>query len=165
MTYVRNETVRKVVPEKVMAKLPKVFSILPYDTTEMAARTYREDNRMIVNQYYSQPLNRADITKISKELKCDYALFIKIEAGPPRAKIGFLSSSFETTVTCDIRLLNVSTGKYVISKQIVKDGTSNGVYMFTPSFDVAYNEALEKALTEINFDPKIISGDMMPAEK
>lgn len=161
LTYVKNETVRKIVPEKVVTKLPKTyFTILPYDDTEMAVRTYREDNRMIVNQYYSKPLNRADIINIAKEVKCDYALFIKIETGFPRARIGLFARSFETTVTCDVRLLNISTGKYVLSKQIVKDGTSTSIVLGVPSFDHAYTEALTKALDELVLDDKIITAEL-----
>jgi len=153
MSYVNNEIVRTMVPEKVRAIFPKFkFDILPYDKTDMALRTYKEDNRMIVNQYYSQPVNRKDIQQIGQSLNADYALFIIITNGPPRVSSGLLSVSFKTTVTCDVRLLNIATGEYVVSKQIIKDGKSTAIYAGVPSFDKAYNEALEKALQELTID-------------
>lgn len=152
VTYVNNETVRRVIPEKAKKIFSSdKFTIIPFADTEMAARIYKEDNRMNVNQYFSQPFNRMDIQKISKDLNCDYALFITISNGPPRASSNLFSVSFKTSVTCDVRLLNIETGKYIVNKQIVKDGSSTSV-LGAPSFDHAYNEALEKALSELVID-------------
>jgi len=153
VTYVNNEKVRILVPEKTIPLFPRhLFTVLPFDKSSMALRTYKEDNRMVMNQYYSQPVNRSDIQKIAKELKADYALFIIISNGPPRVGAGLFSVSFRTTVTCDVRLLDVETGQYLASREIVKDGQSTAVYMGVPSFDNAYNEALEKALSELTLD-------------
>ncbi|MPM60463.1 hypothetical protein SDC9_107314 [bioreactor metagenome] len=153
MTYVNNETVRQLIPEKSKEKLPShLFKILPYEQTETALRTYKEDNRMIINQYYSQPVNRADIQKICKELGAEYALFITVNNSAPRVGAGLFTTSFRTTVSCDVRLLNVETGKYVFNKQIVKDGSSTSFYAGVPSFERAYREALEKALDELTID-------------
>lgn len=152
-TYANNENIRKLVPIKANELFPKsLFTVLPMDTTQTEMRTYREDNHMIFNQYYAQPLNRADIQKIAKGLSCNYALFITVNNDIPRVSAGFFSTSFKTTITCDVRLLNVETGKYVVSKQIMKDGSSTAVLAGVPSFDNAYNEALDKALKEINID-------------
>ena len=157
-TYANNETVRQLVPEKAKALFPDAkFNVLPLDTTTMELRTYKEDHRMIVNQYYSQPVNREDIQKIAKPLKCDYALFIIVTNDVPRVSSGLFSISFKTTVTCDIRLLDIDTGKYLTSKQIIKDGSSTAVYMGVPSFNNAYNEALNKALNEITIDTSLLT--------
>ena len=150
VTFVNNETVRQVLPEKIKAMVPNTIAILPFDQTEMALRTYKEDNRMVVNQYYSQPVNRLDIQKIGKALNLTHALFIIINNDAPRFSAGLFSTTFKTTVTCDVRLLNIETGNYITSKQIVKDGSSTSVYMGVPSFDRAYREALLKALEEVN---------------
>lgn len=153
MTYVNNETVRTLIPEKSKEKLPStIFNILPFEKTEMALRTYKEDNRMIVNQYYSQPVNRADIQKICKELGAEYALFITVNNSAPRFSAGLFSMTYRTTVSCDVRLLKVETGNYIFNKQIVKDGSSTAIYMGIPSFENAYREALGKALDELTVD-------------
>ena len=153
LTYVNNETVREMVPAKVKEKFPaNRFKILPYDDTNMALKIYKEENDMYVNEFFSQPIKRADLQKIAKELGCDYAFFIRIENSMPRVSAGLFSTSFRTTVTCDVRLLDVATGKYIVNKQIVKDGSSTAIYAGVPSFDRAYNEALEKALNEIKID-------------
>lgn len=158
VTFVNNETVRTLVPEKAKSLFPAArFNVLPFDTTTMELRTYKEDNRMNVNQYYSQPVNREDIQKISKSLNCDYALFLTITNDAPRFSAGLLSMSFKTTVTCDVRLLNVETGKYLTSKQIIKDGSSTSVYMGVPSFDRAYREALGRALDELTVDTSLMA--------
>lgn len=156
-TYVNNETVRKIVPEKTKAFFPETaFNVLPFDTTAMALRTYKEDHRMNVNQYYSQPINRQDMQSMSKDLNCDYALFVIINNDAPRVSAGMFSVSFKTTVTCDVRVLDVASGKYLSSKAITKDGSSTSVMMGVPSFDNAYNEALKKALDEMTIDTKLL---------
>lgn len=152
-TYANNENIRKLAPAKANELFPKTsFVVLPMDTTQTEMRTYREDNHMIFNQYYSQPLNRADIQKIAKGLNCNYALFITVNNDIPRVSAGLFSTSFKTTVTCDVRLLDVETGKYIVSKQIMKDGSSTAVLAGVPSFDNAYNEALDKAFKELTID-------------
>ena len=157
VTYANNETVRKLIPNKANDLFPaSSFTVLPFDTTTMEMRTYREDNRMVMTEYYSQPLNRSDIQKISKGLNCNYALFITVNNNTPRVSVGLFSITFKTTVTCDVRLLNVETGKYIVSKQIMKDGSSTAIYAGVPSFDNAYNEALEKALKEITIDTTLL---------
>ena len=152
IAYVSNETVRKLIPEKVSALFAKSrFMLLPFEETTMAVRTYREDNRMKDEDYYSDPLNRQDIVNILKPLKCDYAFIIKITNSDARWSQGAFSSSYKTTVTCDIRLLDIATNEYRISKQIIKDGKSTSV-LGSPSFDRAYNDALVKALDELKID-------------
>lgn len=148
-TYTNNEKVWSAIPAKTIPMFPRqLFTVLPFDQTTMAVRTYKEDNRMIQNQYVSTPLNRADIQKIGKELKCDYVLFLKVDNNPPRVGAGLFSISFKTTVTVDARLLNIETMQYLMSKAIVKDGSSTAIYMGVPSFERAYADALTKALDE-----------------
>jgi hypothetical protein len=158
VTFVNNETVRTKVPEKAKSLFPESeFNVLSFEKTTTALRTYKEDNRMVVNQYYSQPVNREDIRKIATNLGCDYALFIIITNDAPRlSSMSILHRTFATTVTCDVRLLNIKTGEYVISKQIIKDGTSTGVYVGVPSFDAAYKRALDKVLDELTVDTSLL---------
>ena len=157
VTYATNETVRKVVPEKAKSLFPsRSFNVLPFEQTALELRTYKEDHRMNVNQYYSQPVNRQDIQTIGKGLNCDYALFIIINNDAPRVSAGLFSVSFKTTVTCDVRLLDIASGKYLTSKAITKDGSSTAVVMGVPSFDNAYNEALGKALDELTIDTSML---------
>lgn len=164
-TYANNEKVWSAVPAKTIPMFPKqLFTVIPFDQTTMAVRTYKEDNRMIQNQYMSTPLNRSDIQKIGKELKCDYVLFLKVDNSPPRFGAGLFSMSFKTTVTVDARLLNIESGQYLISKAIVKDGSSTAVYMGVPSFENAYAEALSKALDEFQI-PKTTLLEMAAGTK
>ena len=149
LTYANNERIRAMVPEKTVPMFPKqIFNVLPFEETSMAVRTYREDNRMMSNPYYPTPMNRSDIQKIGKELNCDYVLWVKVLNGPPRIGAGLFSISASTTINTDVRLLNIETAKYLISKEIVKDGKSTAIYMGMPSFENAYIEALEKAFAE-----------------
>ena len=146
-TYVSNEKVRVLIPEKTIPIFPRtLFTVLPFDQTAMAVRTYKEDNRMVINQYVTTPMNRSDIQKVGKELKCDYVLWLKVNNAPPRVGAGLFSISFKTTVTVDVRLLNIETMQYLMSKEIVKDGSSTAIYLGVPSFDNAYSDALQKAL-------------------
>ena len=153
VTYVNNEDVQKLVPDKVKALFTEnQFAVLPFDTCQMALRTYKEDNHMIYNQYYSQPVNRQDIQKIAQGLNANYALFIIISNDAPRYSGGLFTHSFKTTVTCDVRLLDVAGGNYLVSKQIVRDGSSSSFVLGMPSFDNAYNDALKKALDDLTLD-------------
>jgi len=157
VTFVNNEMVRKTVPEKAKSLFPAAsFNVLPFDITSMELRTYKEDHRMNITPQYSQPVNRQDIQTISKNLNCDYALFIIITNEAPRVGAGLFSITFRTTVTCDVRLLDINTGKYLTSKQIIKDGSSTAIYMGVPSFDRAYRDALGKALDELTIDTSVM---------
>lgn len=157
VTFVNNETVREAIPKKAKELFPaKDFNLIPFETTTLELRTYKEDHRMNITPQYSQPVNRQDIQTIAKGLNCDYALFIIISNDAPRVSAGLFSVSFKTTVTCDVRLLDISTGNYLTSKQIVKDGSSTSVFMGVPSFDKAYREALEKALNELTIDTTLL---------
>ena len=154
LTYVDNETVRKLVPEKANKLFEETsIKVIPFEESMLALRTYLEDNRMIINEYYTQPLNREDLRKICKELEANYALLIKITNSAPRASSVLFTVTFKTTVTCDVRLLDNETNKYIVSKSIVKDGSTTSVAILgIPDFNNAYTSALKKALDEIEID-------------
>lgn len=153
VVFLNNEAVHVLIPEKAAEMFSKNrFKLLPFDQTERTMRTYKEDNRMIMNQYASMPLNRADFQTICKDLGADYALAISVTNGAPRASSALFVVTFKASITCDVRLLDINTGEYVISKQIVKDGTSSGTAFGMPSFDHAYNEALRMALDELTIE-------------
>ena len=154
ISFVNNETVRKLVPEKANLLFEGTdILVLPFEQSMSALRTYKEDNRMIVNEYYSTPLNREDLRKITDETGSNYALFIKVTNSSPRVNAILFTITYETTVICDIRLLNIATNKYIISKEIVKDGSSTSIAILgMPDFNNAYIEALKKSLEEMLAD-------------
>jgi len=128
------------------------FIILPTDATALEMRTYREDNHLLVDQYSSQFLTRAQILTVSKNLSCDYALFITLSNETPDIIYGFFSKYFKTNVTCDLRLLDVRTGRYLFTKKITKEGANGAPYTGVPSFDTLYNNVLEKTLKALVID-------------
>ena len=148
MTYADNEKIRTLVPEKVASifKKPK-FEILPFDDAQMQKKIYREENNMVTSDYATiSALKMADVQALGKQLGADYVLFLNVHNTMPRVGVGFFSMSFKTTITCDMRLMNVADGKYSFMKQVVKDGSSTAVMYGVPSFDSAYRDALSKAL-------------------
>ena len=149
-----NETVRKLVPEKANLLFEGTdILVLPFEQSMSALRTYKDDNRMIVNEYFSTQLNREDLRKITDETGSNYALFIKVTNSSPRVNSILFTITYETTVICDIRLLNIATNKYIISKEIVKDGSSTSIAILgMPDFNNAYIEALKKSLEEMLAD-------------
>ena len=154
-TYANNQTVRELVPEKVAVLFPEDrFIVLPFEQTSAAVRTYREDKRLPDSGDHFVPLNREDIMTLLKPLNCDYAFFIKVTNSQPRTSSGVFTSTARTTVTCDIRLLDLKTGQYKITKEIIKDGrsTSGPMYGGSPSLNRAYERALNSALDEIQID-------------
>ena len=153
MTYADNEKIRTLVPAKSKLLFPRPkYDLVPYDDAQMALKIYREEHDMTINNYTVKNLKIADIQALGKGAKADYAMVLIVRNSYPRVSSGFMSVSFKTTVTCDIRILNVTSGQYVLSKQIVKDGTSTSYMGGIPSFDNAYSEALEKALSEVQVD-------------
>lgn len=153
VTFVNNEKVREAIPAKAAQLFTKPkFSVVPFSDSQMAMRTYREDNDLMGNNYVQPALKRTDIQAMSKELGAKYAMFIIISNDAPRMSAGLFSLSFKTTVSCDVRVLDVEQGKYIVSKQIVKDGSSTAVLSGVPSFDKAYLDALDKSLTELKID-------------
>lgn len=154
VTYADNETIRNAVPKKAkeIFKTPQ-FEINDFDTTQMQVKIYREENGMITSDYATiTTLKMADVQEIGKMENADYVLFLNVNNTAPRFSAGFMSMSFKTTITCDARVMDVTTGKYVIMKRFVKDGKSTAVLGGIPSFDKAYQEALEKALDELKLD-------------
>ena len=101
-----------------------------------------------------------------ESLNTDYVLFIQVsDSGPSYSSsntwipfIGGVSSTkAKTSVKCDVRIMNVKTGKYVAMKQTVKDGADSsssfmGIGGDMPSFDKAYQEAIERCLFELDID-------------
>lgn len=160
LTYVNNETVRKLVPEKANKLFEGTsIKVIPFDESMLALRTYLEDNRMIMNEYYAQPLNREDLKNICKEIEVDYALFIKITNTAPRFRSDLfaITSTYSTTVNCDVRLLDIGSNKYIISKSIVKDGSTTSLTVLSlPDFSNAYTNALKKALNELSIDKNML---------
>jgi hypothetical protein len=152
MTYADNENIRKLVPEKATSifKKPK-FQILPFDDAQMQKKIYREEHNMVTSDYRTiSALKMADVQSLGKQLGADYVLFLNVHNTMPRLGVGFFSMSFKTTITCDMRLMNVVDGKYTFMKQIVRDGSSTAVMYGIPSFDGAYRDALSKSLAELN---------------
>lgn len=152
VTYADNEAIRKLVPEKV-AKIFKSpnFEILPFDDAQMQKKIYREEHNMVTSDYATiSALKMADVQALGKQLGADYILFLNVNNTMPRISAGFFSMSFKTTITCDMRLMKVTDGKYSFMKQAVKDGSSTAVMYGVPSFNGAYRDALDKSLEDLN---------------
>lgn len=155
VTYADNERIREMVPQKAseIFKKPK-FEILSFEESQMMKKIYREENNMITIDYATSitPLKMADVKALGENLGADYVLLLNVTNSAPRVGAGLFSVSFKTTITCDARLMDVNAGKYIMMKQTVKDGKSTAVLAGIPSFDKAYQEALEKSLTELQIN-------------
>lgn len=152
--YINNEKIGKVISEKMSELFPKTkFFVIPHETANAALRIYKEDNRMTE----ATPINREDIQKISKEIGSRYTLFLKASNNAPSASIGFMSATFKSTIVCDIRLLDVETKNYLVTKEIIKDGKSSSFFAGVPSFTNAYADALEQAFDEFKFDTSTLT--------
>lgn len=168
--YVSNEEIRKIVVDKADEMFPTPqFIVTPFEDSQMMKQIYREEHGMPTTEYASNfgtALKMADIQAIGQSLNTDYVLFIQVsDSGPSYSSsntwipfIGGVSSTkAKTSVRCDIRIMNVSTGKYVAMKQTVKDGADSsssfmGIGGDMPSFDEAYQEAIERCLFELDID-------------
>ncbi|HEY3425278.1 MAG TPA: hypothetical protein VGL27_10820 [Negativicutes bacterium] len=155
-TYATNETVQSMVIGNANFFFPsRRFSLIPLDTTNMAIKEYRTKNHLS-NVYSPPPLDRVAIQKMAKELNCDYAFFITVTKGLPGMSAGFSSATYSSSIICDIKLLNVETGNYVISKQMVRDGSSDTIRAGIPVYESAYFNALETAMKELTLDTSML---------
>ena len=168
--YVSNEEIRKIVVDKADEMFPTPqFLVTPFEDSQMMKQIYREEHGMPTTEYASNfgtTLKMADIQAIGQSLNTDYVLFIQVsDSGPSYSSsntwipfIGGVSSTkAKTSVKCDVRIMNVKTGKYVAMKQTVKDGADSsssfmGIGGDMPSFDKAYQEAIERCLFELDID-------------
>lgn len=153
--YVSNEEIRKIVVDKADEMFPTPqFLVTPFEDSQMMKQIYREEHGMPTTEYASNfgtTLKMADIQAIGQSLNTDYVLFIQVsDSGPSYSSsntwipfIGGVSSTkAKTSVKCDVRIMNVKTGKYVAMKQTVKDGADSsssfmGIGGDMPSFDKA----------------------------
>ncbi|HJG08031.1 MAG TPA: hypothetical protein K8V25_07255 [Megamonas hypermegale] len=168
--YMSNEEIRNIVVEKANEMFPTPqFLVTPFEDSQMMKQIYREEHNMPTVEYastFGTALKMADIQAIGQSLDADYVLFIQVsDSGPSYSNssswipfVGSISSSkAKTSVKCDIRIMNISTGKYVAMKQTVKDGADSsssfmGIGGDQPSFDKAYQEAIERCLYELDID-------------
>ena len=136
--YVSNEEIRKIVVDKADEMFPTPqFLVTPFEDSQMMKQIYREEHGMPTTEYASNfgtTLKMADIQAIGQSLNTDYVLFIQVsDSGPSYSSsntwipfIGGVSSTkAKTSVKCDVRIMNVKTGKYVAMKQTVKDGADS----------------------------------------
>ncbi|MEN6566426.1 MAG: hypothetical protein ABFC57_08995 [Veillonellales bacterium] len=151
-TYANNETIQNLVVKKATSLFPtNQFVLLPLEATNAAIKSYRPANRPL-SLYSAQPLTREDVQSLAKELKCDYALFITLHKGLPSISTDFSSATYKTSITCDIRLLHIQTGKYITTDQITKESGDSTLTGTTTVNDSAYYDALERALMELHID-------------
>ncbi|WP_346687461.1 CsgG/HfaB family protein [Megamonas hypermegale] len=172
--YAASEEIVDMVQTKAdeMFPTPK-FLITPFEDSQMMKTIYREDNGLstMPEQWassFGQALKSTDIQAIGKSLNTDYILFIQVsDSGPnyshsssfiPIPIFGSVSSTKATTnVTCNIRVMDVNTGKYVVMKSTTRSGESSstmvgGIGSSSPSFEKVYLEAIEKCLFELDID-------------
>lgn len=155
--YMNSEAAKKLVTDKIPGLFPESkFKLLPFEDTQMAMRNYKEDHKMVFSTpagNISNPLAKEDIEALGKELKLDYALVINVVNGQFTASAALFVLTYKATVTCDVRLLSVSEDKYLVNKEVVKQGKTSSVPILgVPSFDETYNEALKEALKDLTID-------------
>ena len=162
VTFCQEAKVHKMVDEKVALIFEKdKFEVMPLAQAINAVQIYRAENDMTALSSsgwgrYAVALKKEDIYSIAKELECDYVFFVRLSNDMPRYSSRLFHSSAKTTISCDVRVLNVAGNKYTFSKQVYSDGKSTAIYMGAPSFERAYFKAFSKALDKIKIDTSTI---------
>lgn len=157
MQYHDKAVPHQIVADKINDFLPPAkFNILPLDKSEQEMMYYKEDKGIVMNEYLTWRASREDLQTICKNLgeDVDYAFLAIITAGLPKSDGGLFTMTFSIAVTCDIRLFDVSTGRFIASSKVEKIGKSTRAVLYggIPSYDHAYNEAIRKALKELKLD-------------
>ncbi len=162
ITFCQEEKVHNMVDEKVALIFEKdKFEVMPLAKAINVVQIYRAENDMTALSAsgwgrYAVALKKEDVYSIAKQLECDYVFFVRLSNDMPRYSSGLFHSSAKTTISCDVRVLNVAGNKYTFSKQVYSDGKSTAIYMGAPSFERAYFKAFSKALDKIKIDTSTI---------
>ena len=183
MSWVESEDVINLVTDKAKILFPEpTFKILDLGSCQMAKKVYKEEHPfsqsiVVTNPDGSQsnvsttemqsfnttmmhdvvaPLKLSEAVEVGKELNADYILMLRITNSMPTYSSDFFSVSAKTTVKCDVRVLDVKEAKYIFMKEIAKDGKSTAILSGMPSFKNAYMEAIEKSLSEVQLNTRIL---------
>jgi hypothetical protein len=148
----------KKTPDTLAKRLPNLidqtkYTLMPLEKGNDAVQQYKTSNKMVINQFYTEPLHTSDATAIARSLNCDYAVFIRLVHSIPKLDGGLINTRYEVFLTFYVRVISTADGKVVLSKSTVKSGTSNAIYMGSPSLENAYAEALGRILDEVTAVP------------
>lgn len=150
--------VGKKTPDTLAKRLPNLidqtkYTLIPFAKSNEAIQQYKASNKMVINQFYTEPLHVSDAAAIARSLNCDYAVFIRLVHSIPKLDGGLINTRYEVFLTYYVRVISSADGKVVLNQNTVKSGTSNAIYMGTPSLENAYAEALGRILDEVTAVP------------
>lgn len=133
------------------------YTLIPLERGNEAFQQYKASNKMVINQFYTEPLHTSDATAIARKLNCDYAVFVRLVHSIPKLDGGLINTRYEVFLTFHVRVISTADGKVVLNKNTVKSGTSNAIYMGSPSLENAYAEALGRILDEVTAVPLVFA--------
>ena len=109
---------------------PYKFDITPsLEETLLHLRQYRQDNGLIAPNGGGAFLKTKDVQNIGNLLKADYVFHIEAFPQGVRGKVSVFSARIKYDAVCNLKVLNVRTGEFVIVKQFTESGdtgTSKG---------------------------------------
>ncbi len=152
----------KKTPDTLAKRLPNIidqtkYTLMPLEKVNAAVQQYKASNKMVINQFYTEPLHTSDATAIARSLNCDYAVFVRLVHSIPKLDGGLINTRYEVFLTFHVRVISTAGGKIVLNKNTVKSGTSNAIYMGSPSLENAYAEALGRILDEVTAVPLVFA--------
>lgn len=138
----------------------KSHILVPVSDSDAIVQIYREEkgtamssDQMVTGmQARNMIITKADLAKLSKDLKADYILYFRVTNTVPTISVGFFSAGQKTNVTTDFRVWDAAQQNYVFVKRYVTTGSSSSFYAGVGSASNAVKDGLEKALKQIDKD-------------
>jgi len=106
---------------------------------------YRQDHNMIMENGSGKFLSTSDVQSIGKQFGSNYVLHVETYAEGLNTKIGFFSAKIRYTTIVNLKLMDVTTGKFIQVKQFTQKGeTGTSGDALKTQFEVFVPECLSK---------------------
>ena len=120
------------------------YEVIPLERSRTVGRSYQRENNPYNIPNFVYEFKKDDLVNMGTELNAGLVVHVSAVVTDVRFKPGFLTVSTQNTVTCDIRIIDSNSDKYLLDTNFAATGKSSS------SFDKAFLRALNKALEEIN---------------
>lgn len=105
------------------------FEIVPsLEESMLLVRQYRRDNGLIDQNGGGDFLKTKDVQNLGELFKSDYVFHIEAFPLALRGKASLFSARIKYNAICNLKVLNVRTGEFVIIKQFNEEGDTGTSY-------------------------------------
>lgn len=112
----------------------KIFKSYKFEVTPnieealLLVRQYRQDNGLLAKNGGGDFLKTKDVQNLGKMFKTDYVFHIEAFPQALRGKASLFSARVKYNAICNLKVMNVRTGEFVIVKQFTEEGDTGTSY-------------------------------------